>query len=149
MDVTAVIKERRKLVLKNHVAYWTSVLVVLCIAMLLVGCSREIVQAVADLVPLQRKLEAEFGASNLEFDLHDEATLGVTLVDSPANGLAWDQQAERAREIAECVCQTYGSMGAYHRVWVAFETRQEGIIGDASDSVAFSFDKSELECGDD
>jgi hypothetical protein len=118
--------------------------VVLCIAMLLAGCSREIVQAVADLVPLQRKLEAEFGASNPEFDLHDETTLGVTLVDSPANGLAWSQQADRAREIGESVCQTYGSMGRYGRVRVAFETRQGG----ASGSVAFSFDKSQLECGD-
>jgi hypothetical protein len=144
MEEIAVIKERSKSVLKNHVAYWTSVLVVLCIAMLLAGCSREIVQAVADLVPLQRKLEAEFGASNPEFDLHDETTLGVTLVDSPANGLAWSQQADRAREIGESVCQTYGSMGRYGRVRVAFETRQGG----ASGSVAFSFDKSQLECGD-
>jgi hypothetical protein len=103
------------------------------------------VQAVADLVPLQRKLEAEFGASNLEFDLHDATTLGVTLVDSPANGLAWSQQAERAREIAESVCQTYGSIGRYDQVRVAFESGQGG----ASGSAAFSFDKSELECGSD
>jgi hypothetical protein len=148
MGVIAVIKERRKSVLKNHVAYWTSVLVFLCIAMLLAGCSREIVQAVADLAPLQRKLEAEFGASNLEFDLHNGGTLGVTLVDSPANGLAWSKKAELAREVAESVCQTYGSMGAYDRVRVAFESRQEGIMGDSSGSVAFSFDRSELGCGD-
>jgi hypothetical protein len=145
VEVTAVIVERRKPVLKNQVAYWSRVLVVLCIAMLLAGCSRELVRAVADLVPLQRKLETEFGASNLEFDLHDETTLGVTLVDSPANGLAWSQQAERAREIAESVCQTYGSMGRYDQVRVAFESRH----GAASGAVAFSFEKSELECGDD
>ena len=145
MEVTAVIMERRKAVLKRSVACWSSVLMVLCIAMLLAGCSRETVQAVADLVPLQRKLEAEFGASSLEFDLHDETTLGVTLVDSPANGLSWSQQAERAREIAESVCQTYGSMGRYDWVRVAFETRQGG----ASGSAAFSFDKSELECAND
>lgn len=142
------IMERRKSVLKKHVAYWTSVLVVLCIVMLLAGCSGETVQAVVDLVPLQRQLETEFGGSNLEFDLHNETTLGVTLVDSPANGLAWDQQAERARDIAESVCQTYASMGRYDQVRVAFETRQEGTMGDASGSVAFSFDKSELECWD-
>jgi hypothetical protein len=147
MEVTPVIMERGKPMWKGHLAYWTSALVVLSIATLLANCSGDTVQAVVDLVPLQRKLEAEFGASNVDFDLHDGGTLGVTLVDSPANGLAWGQKAERAREIAESVCQSYGSMDSYEQVQVAFETRREGSAGDASGSVAFSFDKSELDCG--
>jgi hypothetical protein len=114
--------------------------------MLLENCSGEPVQAIVDLVPLQRKLEAEYGASNVDFDLHKGGTLGVTLVDSPSGGLAWDQKEERAREIAESVCETYGLMGRYDGVRVAFKARQEGSMGDASRSAAFSFDKSELEC---
>ncbi len=133
---------------KVKVACWTSPLVALGIALLLAGCSHGTAQAVVNTVPLQRNLEAEFRASNADFDLHDGTALSVTLFDSPANDLTWGQRADRARQIAESVCKHCESLDSYDRARVAFEARRDEIVGDASSSVAFSFEKSELECGD-
>ena len=148
MGLTPLVAERGTPVLKGYLVYCASVLAVLGTALVLTACSQETVRAAVDLVPLQRKLEAEFDATNLEFGLHDGDTLSVTLLDSRASGFSWCQKAERARDIAESVCESYGSMGRYDRVRVTSESRHEGTMGDVSGSVGFSFEKGELQCGD-
>lgn len=121
----------------------------LVLVALLVGCSGEGLHAVGDLVSLQRQLAAEYGASGITFDvpIQDSDTLGVTFVNSSFNSLTGEQQAELAQEIASFVCENYGSMGRVDTVWIAFEIDQEGVLVDASSSVSFTFEKSELACG--
>jgi hypothetical protein len=123
--------------------------VALIFVALLVGCSGEGVQAFADLVPLQRQLAAEYGASSITFDvpIQDSDTLGITFVNSSFNRLTGAQQAELAREIASFVCENYGSMGKVDTVSIAFESDQDGFLAVASGSVSFAFEKSELACG--
>lgn len=115
---------------------------------LLAGCSGAGLQAVQDLVPLQEQLAAEYGESNIRVEIEDGNTLGVKFVSSPSNGLAGDRKAERAREVAPFVCENYASLGTVDEVWVAFEIRKDGTMVDATTSVTFTFEKSELECGD-
>jgi len=115
---------------------------------LLAGCSGAGIQAVQDLVPLQGQLAAEYGESNIRVEIEDGNTLGVTFVSSSSNGLAGDRKAEQAREIASFVCENYASMDRVDKVWVAFEIRQDGSMVDTTGSVAFTFEKRELECGD-
>jgi hypothetical protein len=115
---------------------------------LLAGCSGAGIQAVQDLVLLQEQLAAEYGESNIRVEIEDGNTLGVTFVSSSSNGFAGDRKAEQAREVASFVCENYASMDTVDEVWVAFEIRQDGTLVDATSSVTFTFEKSELECGD-
>jgi hypothetical protein len=115
---------------------------------LLAGCSGAGIQAVQDLVPLQEQLAAEYGESNIGVEIEDGNTLGVTFVSSSSNGLAGGRKAEQAREVASFVCENYASMDRVDEVWVAFEIRQDGTMADTTGSVTFTFEKSELECGD-
>lgn len=124
------------------------IVALVCVA-LLVGCSGEKVQVFGDLVPLQRQLAAEYGASNIAFDVtfQDANALDVTFVDSSFNGLTGAQKAELAREIASFVCENYGSMGKVDTLRIAFEIDQDGLLADADGSVSFAFERSELACG--
>jgi hypothetical protein len=146
--VVFTIPERRKAVSKRYGRYSACCMVTLSFLVLLAGCSREGIQAVGDLVPLQRQLVAEYGESNIKVELQDGSTLGVTFANSASTDLAWDQKAQQAGEIASFVCNNYASMGRIIKVRVAFETDQDGFIGDSTSSTAFVFDQSELECGD-
>ena len=123
-------------------------LVTLGFLVLLAGCSGEDIQAVQDLVPLQEQLAAEYGESSITVEIEDGNTLGVTFANSSSNGLARDRKAEQAREIASFVCENYASMDRVDEVWVAFEIHQDSSMVDTTGSVTFSFEKSELECGD-
>ena len=122
--------------------------VALGILLLLAGCSHKDVQAVADLIPLQRQLDSEYGASGTRCHLLDANTLDVTLVNSPSNSPDSEQKAERAREVAEFACQSYVSMDRIARVRVAFAIAKKGALADATATISFHFDKNELECGD-
>ena len=110
--------------------------------------AEEGVQAVQNLIPLQEQLATEYGESNIKVEIEDGNALGITFVNSSSNGLAWDQKAEQAREIALFVCENYASMDRIAQVWVAFEIHQDGSIVDTTSSVTFDFKKSELECGE-
>jgi len=70
------------------------------------------------------------------------------VVDGTSSDLARARKAEQALEIAEFVCQHYGSMDKIDKVWVALELREEGFVADTIGSVTFAFERSELECGD-
>jgi hypothetical protein len=53
---------------------------------------------------------------------------------------------EQAREIAEFACAHYRSMDRIDRVWVAFEIRRGRSLFEATRSLTFTFEKSELAC---
>jgi hypothetical protein len=89
---------------------------------------------------------AEYGASNIIVELQDGDTLGVTLVYSSADNLDRQEMAENAREIAEFVCQRYGSMHRMDQVQVAFDI-QKGFVTYTTASATFSFGRGELDCG--
>ena len=134
--------------LRKHKRCFACCMVILGFLVLLAGCSREGVQAFQDLLPLQEQLVTEYGASNIKVEIQDGNTLGITFVNSSSTGLTRDQKAEQARETALFVCENYASMGRMDKVWVAFEIHQDGSVVDATSSVTFAFEKSELECGD-
>jgi len=121
--------------------------VTLVLFVFLAGCAGEGNQAILDLVPLQVQLVAEYGASNVVVELQDGNTLGVTFADDVPRGLAPDQRAERAREIAKFVCDNYRSMGRIDEVQVSFESCRNGSLADATGSVTLTFPRSELACG--
>jgi hypothetical protein len=146
--VAFVILERREDVLKRYGRYCACCMVALVFLVLLAGCSGEGIQAVGGLIPLQRQLVAQFEASDISVELQGGSTLGVTLVNSLSNDLAWDEKAEQAREIASFACENYASMDRIDRVRVAFAIHQDGTMVDATGSATFTFEKSELACGD-
>jgi hypothetical protein len=119
----------------------------LLLVVFLAGCGGEGSQAILDLVPLELQLVAEYGASNIVVELQDESTLGVTVADDAARSLARDQRAEQARKIAEFVCDTYRSIDRIAQVRVSFEIGQNSSVVEATDSVTFTFARSELVCG--
>jgi hypothetical protein len=119
--------------------------VTLGLLLFLAGCSGGGTRAILDLVPLERQLVAEYGASNIVIGLEDGDTLGVTVVDGSSRDLA-RPKAEQAREIAEFVCQHYASMDRIDRIWIALELRHQGSMADATGSAMFSFEKGELGC---
>jgi hypothetical protein len=129
--------------LDKYGRYAACCMVTLGLLLFLAGCA-EGSQAILDLVPLQVQLAQEYGASNLVIGLEDGETLGITVVDDPSGSPAADQRAKQAREIAEFVCEHYGSMGRIKIVWVTFETRQGGFLVDSTASVRFTFAGSEL-----
>jgi hypothetical protein len=139
--------ERRNLVGRMDGKVSVCCAVMLGVLVFLTGCAGERSQAIVDLVPLQAEMVAEYGASNVTVELASR-TLGVTLVRSPASNLAGDWGAEQAREIAEFVCRTYDSMRLMDRVKVALEIRQTGFMAGPAVSVAFPFERGELDCGD-
>lgn len=135
--------------MNTQVRHLVGCMVALVLVALLAGCSSEDIKAIGDLVPLQRQLAAEYGASEIAFDvaIKDDNTLGVTFVSPSFNGLTEEQQVDLAREIASFVCKNYGSMDGIDTVWIAFKVDQEVVLADASASVSFAFDRSELACG--
>lgn len=123
-------------------------LLALCCLALLVACSGGGIQAVGELVPLQRQLAAEYGASDIKVELEDGHTLGITLASASSGAHTRAQQEEQAWEIASFVCEHYGSMAWVDRVWVAFESRGDGFLPGSSSAVRFAFERGELACGD-
>jgi hypothetical protein len=123
-------------------------MVTLGLLLFLVGCSRGRTGAILNLVPLQKQLVAEYGASNIVIGLQEGDMLEVTVIDDSSSAPARARSVEQAREIAEFVCQHYGSMDKIDRVSVALEIRQEGFVADVTGVTRFSFEKGELECGE-
>jgi hypothetical protein len=135
--------------MKTQVRFMTGCTVALVFVALLVGCSGEGVRALTDLASLQRELEAEYGVSNIAFDVPFQGsdTLGVTFSNSSFNSLTGLQKEELAQEIAFFVCENYASMDKVETVWIAFEIDQDGLLVHTSASVSFAFEKGELACG--
>jgi hypothetical protein len=142
-----VIHERWNVMLKTNSRYVVRCTMGLLLAVFLAGCGGEGSQAILDLVPLEMKLVAEYGASNIVAGLQEESTLGVTVVDDASRSLTRDQRAEQAREIAEFVCDNYRSIDRIAQVRVSFEIGQNSSVVDTTDSVTFAFARSELACG--
>jgi hypothetical protein len=101
-----------------------------------------------DLVGLQVQLVAEYGGSNVVAALQDARTLSVTIADDAFTGPAGDRGLERAREIAEFVCRHYGPMGNIDTIQVEFLIRRESAVVDASGRLAYTFTRTELDCGE-
>lgn len=121
--------------------------VIFGLILFLAGCGGEGGQAILDLVPLELDLAAEFGVTGVAVGLQDGATLGVTIVDDASGSAASDQRAERARAVAEFVCQHYRSMDSIDTVEVAFEIRRDGLLSDDTRTTIYAFEVTELGCG--
>jgi hypothetical protein len=132
--------------LEKYGRYSACCMVTLALLVFLAGCAGEGSQAILDLVPLQVQLVAEYGASNVVVELQDGSTLGVTIVEDAAGSPASDLGGETAREIAEFVCNHYGSIGRIDTVEVAFEIRRDGSVVDTTGRVAHAFARTELAC---
>ncbi len=121
--------------------------VILVLILFLAGCGGEGGQAILDLVPLELDLVAEYGVAGVGVGLQDGTTLGVTMVDGASGSPASDQRAERARAVAEFVCEHYGSVDRIDTVEVAFEIQRDGFLSDEIKFVTFAFEVAELACG--
>lgn len=117
------------------------------LALFLAGCGGEGGQAILDLVPLELDLVAEYGVAGVAVGLQDGTTLGITMVDDASGSPASDQRAERARAVAEFVCEHYRSKDSIDTIEVAFEIRRDGFLSDDSRSITFAFEVAELACG--
>ena len=129
----------------RHSAYG---MVILALLVLLTGCTGEGSQPTLDLIRLQVQLIAEYGGSNVVAALQDARTLSVTIADEAFTGPARDLGPERAQEIAEFACKHYGSMGGIDTIEVQFEIRRDGSVVDANGRLAYTFARSELDCGE-
>jgi hypothetical protein len=123
-------------------------MVFLTLLVLLTGCAGDGGQPTLDLIRLQAQLVAEYGGSNVVAALQDARTLSVSIADEAFTGLASDLGLERAQEIAEFVCKHYGSMGGIDTVEVQFEIRRDSAVVDASGRLAYTFTRTELDCGE-
>ena len=121
--------------------------VIFGLILFLAGCGGEGGQALLDLVPLEMDLVAEYGVAGIVVGLQDGTTLSVTMVHDASGSSSSDQRAERAREIAQFVCEHYRSMDRIDMVEVAFEIRRDGFLSDESRSVTFAFEVAGLACG--
>jgi hypothetical protein len=123
-------------------------MLILVLLVLLVGCTGEGSQPTLDLIRLQAQLVAEYGGSNVVAALQDAHTLGVTLADEAFTGPARDLGPERARKVAEFVCNHYGSMAGIDTIEIEFEIRRVGSVVDASGRLAYAFTPTDLDCGE-
>jgi predicted pyridoxine 5'-phosphate oxidase superfamily flavin-nucleotide-binding protein len=92
------------------------------------------------------QMVAEYGGANVVVELQDEGTLRFLIAEKASGISANNLGPERAREIAEFVCNHYGSMGSIDTVEVAFEIRRDGSVVDATGQVAYAFARNDLAC---
>ena len=118
----------------------------LALLLILAGCSGESTQAVLDLVPLQREMAAEVGGWNVVVERQDGDTLRFKMAGEAAGISPSDLGPERARDMAEFVCENYRSMDGIDTFEVAFEIRRDGPVGEASGRLAYAFARTELDC---
>jgi hypothetical protein len=144
--VAFVVLERRKL-MKKVGGHSVRSVVIFGLILFLAGCGGEGGQALLDLVPLELDLVAEYGVAGIAVGLQDGSTLGVTMVDGASGSMASDGRAERARAVAEFVCEHYRSMDSIDTIEVAFEIRRDGFLSDDSGSITFAFEVAEIACG--
>ena len=119
----------------------------LVLVLSLASCSVDGGRAVLDLVPLQRKLVAEYEGTKIHVDLQNGHRLGITLSSNTPSDLAYQQSAVGAREVAEFVCRNYPSMDQIDSLRVAFGVHEGGLLADAKISASYTWEQNELPCG--
>ena len=104
----------------NHKRHNLPLIIMLCIFILGVGCTREDIKAVRDLFPLRSAIISEFKERSVEVKIQNGNTLGITFVNPQFN--YWDskEQERKASEIADFVINKYKSIGRIDTIWISF-----------------------------